>query len=798
MVPKPVSGRGDYYQAPSVKFAKAGPGGSLQEMIYVDENGHNHYGMDNIFKTQLKTFGLALSYDSRNARDNYYTMGHWRNSFVSYLDFPINADDIVNRSDYYDTPRDACERGFADIKGSVYRGIFAQADAVYDKSSDMCIIKNEGEDVGRFVVWNRSKRRDDLHYLTTPKGDFYLFLKDKEGTFTAEQDGVKITLQQDANGTFSYKDAHDVLWRYDKQGRLAAVIYEGEESTVVYNEQGAIAEVRGPLNNTMHFTYDDNGLLHTISMHEGEKALYADLAYNTQKMLSSFRFVMKDENSTEHTLAQLQFSYNDKNLLSEVYAPERDAPDGKGEPMEEVRMAYTYDNLNRVTMRTSNAYFEQYRYGADSVVKILPDGTEATAVIDFKGSKQIVREMDDAHISSQLKYNKTGQLSELYLEESIDANGSQNIASNALRPKRTLRLQMDYNPRGLIRSQYLEMSDGTKKFTNFEYKTRYNKPTKVLTNSDVTFFDFNNKGQIIKMSYLKYDKEMKIKPDSLEEIRRRPGYKEVVYTYDENGFVKTTTDTTTQKQTHYMTMKNGETIPGNIASNGIFDSWFWTNFFNYWIKGSLNGEIYDVRDGNTKLAIISGAGGDSMKYLYYQNRDISKNFHSEHFYWEQISFSRYMREDIFGKGSLGKLVVIGHSYGGDSAVEGACAPRLTKKVDLLITVDPVGIQPILWYTRSRTKYWINLYADPGRQWPGVKIRWKCRWWGCYPKIYHLKSQWNRWDWIAWFGGKGTYSSYGRYVPANKRKTVRAHHDESDKMLDALRKDGPNYNFNLNL
>ena len=48
------------------------------------------------------------------------------------------------------------------------------------------------------------------------------------------------------------------------------------------------------------------------------------------------------------------------------------------------------------------------------------------------------------------------------------------------------------------------------------------------------------------------------------------------------------------------------------------------------------------------------------------------------------------------------------------------------------------------------------------------------------------------------GGKGTYSSYGRYVPANKRKTVRAHHDESEKMLDALRNDGPNYDIGLNI
>jgi len=141
------------------------------------------------------------------------------------------------------------------------------------------------------------------------------------------------------------------------------------------------------------------------------------------------------------------------------------------------------------------------------------------------------------------------------------------------------------------------------------------------------------------------------------------------------------------------------------------------------------------------------------------------------------------------------LIVIGHSYGGDSAVEGACAPRLTKKVDLLITLDPVGMQPALWYTRSRTKYWVNVYADPGRQWPGLKVKWKCHWYGCYPKFYRLKSQWNGDDWIAWAGGKGTYSSYGRHVPANKRFVARTHHGNPCQMVNVMQSE-PNYTFGL--
>jgi len=65
------------------------------------------------------------------------------------------------------------------------------------------------------------------------------------------------------------------------------------------------------------------------------------------------------------------------------------------------------------------------------------------------------------------------------------------------------------------------------------------------------------------------------------------------------------------------------------------------------------------------------------------------------------------------------------------------------------------------------------------------------------KFYYLDSQWHGSDWIAWLGGKGSYSSYGKYVPANKRITVRAHHDEVQIMVNDLQsKYGNNYDFNI--
>jgi|GEM_PF-6420487 len=793
VIPRQSTGDGNYYLAPNIKFAKVGLSNYVEELVYVDENGDNHYGIENVFKTELKTFGLNLYYDSGNARDRYDTMGHWRNSFVSYLDFDINPADIKDKSNFYKTPREACESGFADIKDTIYRGILSDATSVYDKNSDMCIIKRDGEDVGKFVIWDKEHKRDDIHYLTTATGDFLLFTKDKNGKYTTNQNGIEIALERDENGTYSYKDAQDILRRYDRDGKLVYIMKEGQESYIEYDESGRISKVKGAMDNVMEFSYNEDKLLSKVSTEEG--MVWIDLSYNSKKMLSGYALIAKDENGTNVGLERLNFEYNDKNLLQKVESPEKRLPDG--EIMPQSVSYYRYDDLNRVIMANSNANLEKYIYDKDSITKILPDGSEVKTDISFSGSKQIIKTMQDALVTSVFEYNKEGRLAELNLEEIDESNASsQNIESNALVVKKTLKLQMDYNQRGLISSQYLETSDGKKKFTNFEYKTKYNKPTKVLTDEDVTFFDFNNKGQLIKMSYLKFDKDMKLKSHTLEDIRGEEGFQEISYRYDENGLLVKTVDETTGKETNFFAMKNGKTIQANMKEHSFWDTW-WSIFVSSFTKGMVNGEVYDVQDGNTKLAIISGAGGSSLKNLYWNNNNINEGYNSQHFYWEQISYSRYLRTDVFNKGNLDKLVVVGHSYGGDSAVEGATAPRLDKKVDLLITVDPVGIQYNLWYVKSRTKYWINLYADAGRQWPGVKVKWKCRWYGCRPKFYYLKSQWNSWDWIAWAGGKGTYSSYGKYVPANKRMTVRAHHNESCKMLNTMQSENSNYNFNIN-
>ncbi|MEY8239426.1 MAG: hypothetical protein RPT25_03710 [Cycloclasticus sp.] len=157
------------------------------------------------------------------------------------------------------------------------------------------------------------------------------------------------------------------------------------------------------------------------------------------------------------------------------------------------------------------------------------------------------------------------------------------------------------------------------------------------------------------------------------------------------------------------------------------------------------------------------------------------------------------------KKSRNKLIVIGHSYGGDSAVEASKTTDTAYDVDLLITVDPVGV----FDYNDGSKHWIQLYAQSGRP-TGGYMSWKkghktitwqyyrchrhrwhfhCRWVKRYKTITYRypgwtsTMKWNGGDWVAFAGGKGWYSSYdpGDGNPDQFIK-IPAHHGDFEYML----------------
>ncbi len=159
------------------------------------------------------------------------------------------------------------------------------------------------------------------------------------------------------------------------------------------------------------------------------------------------------------------------------------------------------------------------------------------------------------------------------------------------------------------------------------------------------------------------------------------------------------------------------------------------------------------------------------------------------------------------------------ALGGDSAVEASKQTASDKKVDLLITVDPIGTGD---YTSGAT-YWVELYAMSGTPYGSYlhwvyfsyvidywapTCEWKSEWWGgywrCYVKhftyrVYYpvLRWQncmtWNEDDWVAFAGGKGWYSSYDPGKPRpDKLYKISAHHGDFEYMLWKMEKDYKSY------
>lgn len=103
-----------------------------------------------------------------------------------------------------------------------------------------------------------------------------------------------------------------------------------------------------------------------------------------------------------------------------------------------------------------------------------------------------------------------------------------------------------------------------------------------------------------------------------------------------------------------------------------------------------------------------------------------------------------------------KIYIVGHSYGGSSAILAAGKlGALGVRIELLITLDPVSA--LLPLARPRTiAHWINFDAS-------LPV-----------------SKWNMSDWIAWAGGDWKWQI--KNMP-DDFITVACHHAEASKMLE---------------
>ncbi len=800
---------GEYFLAPLSKFSviglakKAGDSG-------ISDDGANYMAVDNLFEIPLKTMQLSFYYNSDDSRDKFNNIfGLWRSSYTSYMDFDIDYANANIKSELYDTARNACELGFSDIKENLYRGILSNANTVYDSTKHLCIIKDEGKELGSFNIFNRETRIDgDFHYLTKPSGEMIVFSKGENGEYLGDDHGVVVSMRVLEDGSYEYIGADSFVNTYSANGQLIKIMYEGQETNIYYDDKEKITHVEGPLDSKMTFNYAENESLESISL----GILDAAFHYNDQNQLSALDIVTNIENNetNESSTASnfAMYAYNAKGLLNGISKVERNLEDGSVIPATDE--IYTYDHLNRVD-KFVDAYANsmQMEYAPHGVKRIFEDGTQTAHSIDFTHSKQQVSEIFDGEDTLQSDFNADAQLSNIELSEAPDVDVNGTIITQGLEDgAKRLHMSFAYNTKGLVNKiQYSSKSTG-KKFTELEYKSRYPKPTKVLTNDAVTFFEYNQKGQLIKKTSLRFDKEMKLRANSITldlanniDTRVQKSYK-----YDENGFLLNVKDEVNDKSYSYHVDEHGKVVKGRLKKQFFFGfsglalwaSWLWPNSTNVYYNVEMNkkgwtsgsGDI-DVSLSNVQTVFIGGHSDETKSHIvqryaeFFSSTGTSRlDYHP----WDGVDTFLGMKErgNPFKKRNVSdKLVVITHSWGGDSAVEATKHADSEYQADLLITVDPVGIMDF----NDAAKFWIELYADAGYPYGGYRrLEKRCfsGWWSniCWPVWnWHRTMHWNNSDWLAYSGGKGWYSSYdpGDANP-DRLYSYQAHHKDFSYML----------------
>jgi len=835
--------KSDFFLAPLTYYSTLG-NKKDDTVSEINNDGFNYHVISNVFETYFNTMKLDLIYNSEDSRDNFNNIfGLWRTSYTSYIDFNVDYENANIKSNLYDTPQDACEIGFNDIKENLHRGILKDAYVSYDSLKNLCIVNKAGEEVGEFNIFSKTYGIvGDFHYLTKPSGQTLVFSKKDDTTYISDDKGIEVYLNITDIG-YEYIDADGVKNAYNTDGKLIGINDEGQKTFIDYDDRYKITRVRGPSDTLQTYIYDEFEKLTSIKFGEKE----AIFSYDDKNLLASVDIRTDeinvddnndsvetdiDDNETiklyqdmekDNNLYKLaSFKYNSKNLLSDYITTETIDENGTIlSPKSET--SYVYDELNRVIAIQNEINTLNIAYFPNIVT--LEDENKITRDISYKNSKQQVLEVETLDTSLENTYNTEGQLSTLYLmeEPDVDVNGSI-IAQGLEDGKKVLKAEFSYNPRGLINNiQYSSVQSG-KQFVKLEYKSEYPKPTKILTQDDVTFIDYNEEGQLIKKTSVKFDKEMKLKANSItfDDVLVHKDRAEINYSYDEDGFLSSTKDVVKNSTSNYSVDENGKVQKQARLKEqwfSFFRNWL-ARFINFFKVGwtSQNGFI-NVDDSDTRTIFIGGAGDGGVTHStvesVYDRFDTNNDQSSRFYKWNQVDpLYNGLKNDILDDNGKTDLITIGHSWGADSAV------KAEGDTDLLITVDPIGRAG---HSANPDAYWISIYAMAGTPHGGYyKSKWhyqtvktyywsvKCNWRGCkvkrksYTKRYRYRiiswtstMTWNSSDWTAFFGGKGAYSKYdpGEIYP-NQFIKMTAHHNDFEYMLWKMEKDKRNNDFRI--
>jgi len=368
---------------------------------------------------------------------------------------------------------------------------------------------------------------------------------------------------------------------------------------------------------------------------------------------------------------------------------------------------------------------------------------------------------------------------------------------------------LTYNSHDLLTAADIN-ANGKVSSVRYQYDNSHRKPSVIQRDDNVTFIEYNAKGLQQKATRLKVLPPLDVNAiakSKLADIRQLDNIElsEKQFTYSQHGLLKSTINGAGEEVSFEYNAAGEKVATIKADGSRVLKSHLTPALSNVRQKLRIPEDltvgryVYSARSSNTQVVFVGGAldkNGSRIVQDYaidFKPRNAATSYKTH----AQIGTTWGIGKttDPFGK-TKETLIVVGHSWGGDSAVEASKQTRASKKVDLLITVDAVGTGD--W--NDGADHWIAIYAEPG---PAFKthfhIEWHKKGWFKYFHFHKEKHDgWSQGDWIAFAGGKGSYSTYDKgNANPDEWVTYYGSHEDFQPMIDFMEKDS-RFHFGLRL
>ncbi len=755
---------------------------SLADDLSVGANGNLTTVLIDLLGSDKEYLKYNLHYDSANTNVLGKAQG-WRDSFSVKLDEAPNYDALALKTAIFETPRQACEQGWETIANQAFRGLLATAQATFDEGAGLCQILVDDHVAVKLIVWNQSKKlNQNLHTVKLPNGVTHVFTSDEVNDAWVSIADATTSLSRTQEGGFIFTDSKGKKYTFDAQNTLMSIEYLSKILTFEYGDgdgNGQLQSVTDPFGEQLLFEYEDEKLVKVKASLSGRSA---NLAYAQSGQLDNIALSLNNE-----MIPFIQFAYNDDNLLSKMQTQD-EVPS---------TTLVVYDDLNRVTQLNAeglSAEENSRELSADNVsvqtsAMTYDYSPASTTIIDHSGNSVLT---EYTMINSTQKPLSVAQGDSKQTIVYGEFGNLSKVSSDAYD------VTLKYNVHDLLMEADIEQS-GHVSSVRFQYEDGHRKPTVIQRNDDVTFIEYNDKGlqqkatRVTALAPLDASVMTAIKLDDIRQLDNVT-ITEKQFVYTQHGLLESSVNGA-GKKTVFEYNAAGKKI-ATIKPDGtrVLKTSLASALTNARGKLIIPGDLtvgrnaYDARSSNTQVFFVGGAGDENGSEIVQNYEELFSRKPSASSYksYKKIGTTWGIGNttDPFGK-IKNTLIAVGHSWGGDSAVEASKQTRAVRRVNLLITVDAVGTGD--W--NDGADHWIAIYAEPGSAWittSSIHLHWG-RGWLPWPH-WHLgfKDNWSKGDWTAFWGGKGSYSTYdpGNADP-DKMLTYYGSHEQFGEMIDFM-------------